>query len=121
MINILQAEEIADIMLKLQNETKCHNINFVTPEHVVPQVWLGRWKRMWFSWDFLNFYKNFELISASHSLALTDQTVLIFAFTNGAGLELSFFAGAESAHAPSVDKNHRRDNSSEYSFLSFIL
>ena len=25
-------------MLKLQNETKCHNINFVTPEHVVPQV-----------------------------------------------------------------------------------
>ena len=25
-------------MLKLQNETKCHNSNFVTPEHVVPQV-----------------------------------------------------------------------------------
>ena len=25
-------------MLKLQNETKCHNINFVTPEHVAPQV-----------------------------------------------------------------------------------
>jgi len=25
-------------MLKLQNETKCHNINLVTPEHVVPQV-----------------------------------------------------------------------------------
>ena len=34
----LQAAEIADLMLKLQNETKCHNINFVTPEHVVPQV-----------------------------------------------------------------------------------
>jgi hypothetical protein len=34
----MQAEEIADLMLKLQNETKCHNINFVTPEHVVPQV-----------------------------------------------------------------------------------
>lgn len=34
----LKAEEIADLMLKLQNETKCHNINFVTPEHVVPQV-----------------------------------------------------------------------------------
>ena len=65
------------------------------------------------------FWINFCL--PSHSLALTDQTVLIFAFTNGAGLELSFFAGAESAHAPSVDKNHRRDNSSEYSFLSFIL
>lgn len=34
----LKAEEIADLMLKLQNETNCHNINFVTPEHVVPQV-----------------------------------------------------------------------------------
>ena len=34
----LKAEEIADLMLKLQNETKCHNVNFVTPEHVVPQV-----------------------------------------------------------------------------------
>ena len=30
--------EIADLMLKLQNEKKCHNVNFVTPEHVVPQV-----------------------------------------------------------------------------------
>lgn len=30
-------EEIADIMLELQ-EAGCHNINFVTPEHVVPQV-----------------------------------------------------------------------------------
>lgn len=34
----LKPEEIADLMLKLQEETKCHNINFVTPEHVVPQV-----------------------------------------------------------------------------------
>ena len=34
----LDANEIADLMLKLQNETRCHNINFVTPEHVVPQV-----------------------------------------------------------------------------------
>jgi len=34
----LDADEIADLMLKLQNETKCHNINFVTPEHVAPQV-----------------------------------------------------------------------------------
>ena len=25
----LDADEIADLMLKLQNETKCHNINFV--------------------------------------------------------------------------------------------
>ena len=32
------AEEIADLMLKLQDETKCHNVNFVTPEHVVPQA-----------------------------------------------------------------------------------
>ena len=34
----LGAEEIADLMLKLQDETKCHNVNFVTPEHVVPQA-----------------------------------------------------------------------------------
>ena len=34
----LDAKEIANLMLKLQNETKCHNVNFVTPEHVVPQV-----------------------------------------------------------------------------------
>ncbi len=31
------AEKIADLMLYLQ-EHGCHNINFVTPEHVVPQV-----------------------------------------------------------------------------------
>ncbi len=30
-------EEIADMALELQ-ENGCHNINFVTPEHVVPQV-----------------------------------------------------------------------------------
>ena len=30
-------ERIADLMLALQNRG-CHNINFVTPEHVVPQV-----------------------------------------------------------------------------------
>jgi putative pyruvate formate lyase activating enzyme len=30
-------EEIADLMLALQ-ERGCHNINFVTPEHVAPQV-----------------------------------------------------------------------------------
>lgn len=30
-------DEIADLMLTLQ-ERGCHNINFVTPEHVVPQV-----------------------------------------------------------------------------------
>ncbi len=29
--------EIADLMLRLQ-DNGCHNINFVTPEHVVPQV-----------------------------------------------------------------------------------
>ena len=33
----LSAVEIARIMLRLQ-EAGCHNINFVTPEHVVPQV-----------------------------------------------------------------------------------
>ena len=31
------AQEIADLMLLLQ-ERGCHNINFVTPEHVAPQV-----------------------------------------------------------------------------------
>lgn len=30
-------EELADMMLKLQN-LKCHNINFVTPTHYMPQV-----------------------------------------------------------------------------------
>jgi len=33
----LGAERIADLALALQR-TGCHNINFVTPEHVVPQV-----------------------------------------------------------------------------------
>ena len=33
----LEAAEIGAIMLRLQ-EQGCHNINFVTPEHVVPQV-----------------------------------------------------------------------------------
>ena len=31
------AEEIADLMLELQR-SGCHNVNFVTPEHVAPQV-----------------------------------------------------------------------------------
>ncbi len=31
------AQQIADLMLQLQHKG-CHNINFVTPEHVVPQV-----------------------------------------------------------------------------------
>jgi putative pyruvate formate lyase activating enzyme len=33
----LNAEEIAALMLRLQ-ASGCHNINFVTPEHVVPQL-----------------------------------------------------------------------------------
>ncbi|HEV8657429.1 MAG TPA: radical SAM protein [Thermoanaerobaculia bacterium] len=33
----MTAEEIAQVMLRLQ-EQGCHNINFVTPEHVAPQV-----------------------------------------------------------------------------------
>jgi putative pyruvate formate lyase activating enzyme len=33
----LTAAEIADLMLRLQ-DLGCHNINFVTPEHVAPQV-----------------------------------------------------------------------------------
>jgi putative pyruvate formate lyase activating enzyme len=33
----MTADEIADVMLRLQDHG-CHNINFVTPEHVAPQV-----------------------------------------------------------------------------------
>ncbi len=33
----VRPEELAAIMLRLQ-EVGCHNINFVTPEHVVPQI-----------------------------------------------------------------------------------
>jgi putative pyruvate formate lyase activating enzyme len=33
----LEAGELATVMLQLQ-EAGCHNINFVTPEHVVPQI-----------------------------------------------------------------------------------
>ncbi|MFQ5882111.1 MAG: radical SAM protein [Candidatus Methylomirabilales bacterium] len=32
-----RSERLADMMLELQEEG-CHNINFVTPEHVVPQI-----------------------------------------------------------------------------------
>lgn len=32
---------MAEWMVKLQNLGGCHNINFVTPEHVVPQVALA--------------------------------------------------------------------------------
>ncbi|KXS20114.1 hypothetical protein M427DRAFT_131521 [Gonapodya prolifera JEL478] len=37
----LSEKELAEWMLKLQDEGGCHNINFVTPEHVVPQVVLA--------------------------------------------------------------------------------
>lgn len=37
----LTPREMADWMVKLQNLGGCHNINFVTPEHVVPQVALA--------------------------------------------------------------------------------
>jgi len=33
----IQTEELADYMLRLQ-DMKCHNINFVTPTHVMPQI-----------------------------------------------------------------------------------
>jgi putative pyruvate formate lyase activating enzyme len=33
----VSAQELATMMLELQ-ETGCHNINWVTPEHVVPQI-----------------------------------------------------------------------------------
>ncbi len=34
---LLTADQIADLMLRLQGDG-CHNINFVTPEHVAPQL-----------------------------------------------------------------------------------
>jgi putative pyruvate formate lyase activating enzyme len=37
----LSADELAAWMLRLQDEGRCHNINFVTPEHVAPQVCRG--------------------------------------------------------------------------------
>ncbi|KKY13175.1 putative pyruvate formate lyase activating enzyme [Diplodia seriata] len=37
----LTPEELADWFLKLQNVGRCHNVNLVTPEHVVPQVVLS--------------------------------------------------------------------------------
>lgn len=37
----LAPEELADWMVKLQDLGGCHNINLVTPEHVVPQVVLA--------------------------------------------------------------------------------
>ncbi|ERF75653.1 hypothetical protein EPUS_08806 [Endocarpon pusillum Z07020] len=37
----LTPEDLADWMIKLQDVGKVHNINFVTPEHVVPQVALA--------------------------------------------------------------------------------
>lgn len=33
----VSSEQLADVMIHLQNEG-CHNINFVTPSHVVPQI-----------------------------------------------------------------------------------
>jgi putative pyruvate formate lyase activating enzyme len=38
----VRADELAAIMLELQSRG-CHNINFVTPEHVVPQVLESLW------------------------------------------------------------------------------
>jgi uncharacterized Fe-S radical SAM superfamily protein PflX len=34
----LTGPELADWIIKLQDVGNCHNINFVTPEHVAPQV-----------------------------------------------------------------------------------
>lgn len=39
----LTGPELADWMLRLQDEGRCHNINFVTPEHCAPQVKHCQW------------------------------------------------------------------------------
>ena len=36
--NICSAADLARIMLELQNARHCHNINFVSPSHFVPQI-----------------------------------------------------------------------------------
>ncbi|CCQ95887.1 Radical SAM domain protein [[Clostridium] ultunense Esp] len=36
--NIVSNGELADIMLLLQNHYRCHNINFVTPTHFIPNI-----------------------------------------------------------------------------------
>jgi putative pyruvate formate lyase activating enzyme len=36
----IEAQDLADIMLEMQ-DYGCHNINFVTPDHVVPQILLA--------------------------------------------------------------------------------
>ena len=35
---ICTADDLAKIMLSIQNELHCHNINFVSPSHFVPQI-----------------------------------------------------------------------------------
>ena len=70
------AGEIADIMLALQDRG-CHNINFVTPEHVVPQVLeavleaVGRGLR-------LPLVYNTSGYDSLHSIALLDGVVDIY-------------------------------------------
>lgn len=36
--NQVTARHLAELMLDLQEEAKCHNVNLVTPNHVVPQI-----------------------------------------------------------------------------------
>ena len=36
--HLVSNEELVDIMLALQNDYKCHNINLVTPTHFVPNI-----------------------------------------------------------------------------------
>jgi putative pyruvate formate lyase activating enzyme len=36
--NEVENDRLAEIMLHLQNDLKCHNINFVSPTHFVPQI-----------------------------------------------------------------------------------
>ncbi|MEE8277189.1 MAG: radical SAM protein, partial [Thermoanaerobaculia bacterium] len=70
------AREIAALMLSLQ-ERGCHNINFVTPEHVVPQVLeaiyeaVGRGLR-------LPIVYNTSAYDSLHSLELLDGVVDVY-------------------------------------------
>ncbi len=72
----LTAEEIAGLMLDLQARG-CHNINFVTPEHVVPQVLeavlaaVGRGLK-------LPIVYNTSAYDSPHSIALLDGVVDVY-------------------------------------------
>ncbi len=72
----LSAAEIARIMLDLQNRG-CHNINFVTPEHVVPQVLEAVWEAVRHGLRLPIVY-NTSGYDSLHSMELLDGVVDVY-------------------------------------------